>query len=178
MHHDPPDNGKLVELSRAVAQLGSALDWGSRGRKFKSCQPDVSKPWNYAEVAGSRAFSFSAVALWLCTLCALALGTSAENRKIRQTCDMSDPFYASQMRAAHETRNDYAIRSAATSARETSESLEEVIVALNASLEVARNAKADADRAQRLSTGIAIASLAVAIASMAVAILAVFVVAP
>ena len=29
-------------LSRAVAQLGSALDWGSRGRRFKSCQPDKS----------------------------------------------------------------------------------------------------------------------------------------
>ena len=27
---------------RAVAQLGSALDWGSRGRRFKSCQPDRS----------------------------------------------------------------------------------------------------------------------------------------
>jgi hypothetical protein len=25
---------------RAVAQLGSALDWGSRGREFKSRQPD------------------------------------------------------------------------------------------------------------------------------------------
>ena len=25
---------------RAVAQLGSALDWGSSGRRFKSCQPD------------------------------------------------------------------------------------------------------------------------------------------
>src|SRR5215213_11801838 len=25
---------------RAVAQFGSALDWGSRGRRFKSCQPD------------------------------------------------------------------------------------------------------------------------------------------
>ena len=29
---------------RAVAQLGSALDWGSRGRRFKSCQPDVFVP--------------------------------------------------------------------------------------------------------------------------------------
>ena len=29
---------------RAVAQLGSALDWGSRGRRFKSCQPDRSGP--------------------------------------------------------------------------------------------------------------------------------------
>ena len=25
---------------RDVAQFGSALDWGSRGRRFKSCQPD------------------------------------------------------------------------------------------------------------------------------------------
>ena len=30
---------------RAVAQLGSALDWGSRGRRFKSCQPDWLKTW-------------------------------------------------------------------------------------------------------------------------------------
>ena len=29
---------------RAVAQLGSALDWGSRGRRFKSCQPDHENP--------------------------------------------------------------------------------------------------------------------------------------
>ena len=28
------------QQQRAVAQLGSALDWGSRGRRFKSCQPD------------------------------------------------------------------------------------------------------------------------------------------
>ena len=31
----------IVVGSRAVAQLGSALDWGSRGRRFKSCQPDM-----------------------------------------------------------------------------------------------------------------------------------------
>ena len=29
---------------RAVAQLGSALDWGSRGRRFKSGQPDPTNP--------------------------------------------------------------------------------------------------------------------------------------
>jgi hypothetical protein len=28
---------------RAVAQFGSALDWGSSGRRFKSCQPDNSE---------------------------------------------------------------------------------------------------------------------------------------
>ena len=27
-------------VRRDVAQLGSALDWGSRGRRFKSCHPD------------------------------------------------------------------------------------------------------------------------------------------
>ena len=27
-------------MPRAVAQLGSAPDWGSGGRRFKSCQPD------------------------------------------------------------------------------------------------------------------------------------------
>ena len=27
-------------MNRVVAQFGSALDWGSRGRRFKSCQPD------------------------------------------------------------------------------------------------------------------------------------------
>jgi hypothetical protein len=26
-----------------VAQFGSALDWGSSGRRFKSCQPDAEK---------------------------------------------------------------------------------------------------------------------------------------
>src|SRR5450756_176956 len=38
-----PDGGQ-----RDVAQLGSALDWGSRGRRFKSCHPD-------SERAGQRA---------------------------------------------------------------------------------------------------------------------------
>ena len=55
MVHSAPDGSRrnrrclrsLVEFvettceeQRAVAQLGSALDWGSRGRRFKSCQPD------------------------------------------------------------------------------------------------------------------------------------------
>ena len=32
----------ILAAPRAVAQLGSALDWGSSGRRFKSCQPDQS----------------------------------------------------------------------------------------------------------------------------------------
>ncbi len=47
----------IVVGSRAVAQLGSALDWGSRGRRFKSCQPDMGKdpgdqPWVLSYVGG------------------------------------------------------------------------------------------------------------------------------
>lgn len=29
-----------IYLDRSVAQSGSALDWGSRGRRFKSCRSD------------------------------------------------------------------------------------------------------------------------------------------
>ena len=32
--------GNERDLIRGVAQLGSALDWGSRGRGFKSPHPD------------------------------------------------------------------------------------------------------------------------------------------
>jgi hypothetical protein len=32
----------VPRTQRAVAQLGSALVWGTRGRRFKSCQSDQS----------------------------------------------------------------------------------------------------------------------------------------
>src|SRR6266481_10219546 len=35
-----PRSGKQYSLQRAVAQLGSALEWGSRGPGFKSRRPD------------------------------------------------------------------------------------------------------------------------------------------
>ena len=35
-----PVVSSMLETPRAVAQLGSAPDWGSGGRRFKSCQPD------------------------------------------------------------------------------------------------------------------------------------------
>jgi hypothetical protein len=49
----------LVEHGqRAVAQLGSALDWGSRGREFKSRQPDKSMSdyhaWSEPRSSGHR----------------------------------------------------------------------------------------------------------------------------
>ena len=34
---------KWFETHPGVAQLGSALDWGSRGRRFKSCHSDHKK---------------------------------------------------------------------------------------------------------------------------------------
>ena len=44
-------------MPRAVAQLGSALDWGSRGRRFKSCQPD----WDveYVDTCGTPFWDYS-----------------------------------------------------------------------------------------------------------------------
>ena len=42
---------------RDVAQLGSALDWGSRGRRFKSCRPDVVS-------VGQRPFPIRGSGLW------------------------------------------------------------------------------------------------------------------
>ena len=39
--HDVGEFGEpLAEKTRVVAQLGSAFDWGSKGRGFKSRQPD------------------------------------------------------------------------------------------------------------------------------------------
>ena len=45
------EQAKLLKLSRAVAQLGSAPDWGSGGRRFKSCQPDTEKPRTHRHLA-------------------------------------------------------------------------------------------------------------------------------
>ena len=46
---------RYVCCIRVVAQLGSALDWGSRGRRFKSCLPD--------QIQTGRAFSGSRLIL-------------------------------------------------------------------------------------------------------------------
>ena len=53
-------------MPRAVAQLGSALDWGSRGRRFKSCQPDVKAQVRVGFSPGLHHVrgSFSVVPLW------------------------------------------------------------------------------------------------------------------
>jgi hypothetical protein len=36
----PPLLGYHLGYGRGVAQPGSALAWGARGRKFESCRPD------------------------------------------------------------------------------------------------------------------------------------------
>ncbi len=48
---------QLVNSSRAeraVAQLGSALEWGSRGRGFKSRRPDGFLHWRVERCAPSN----------------------------------------------------------------------------------------------------------------------------
>ena len=37
---------------RGVAQFGSALDWGSRGRRFKSCHSDYKNTPDTCECLG------------------------------------------------------------------------------------------------------------------------------
>ena len=39
-------------MIRVVAQFGSALDWGSRGRRFESCPPDQQKTRSAGFLAG------------------------------------------------------------------------------------------------------------------------------
>lgn len=39
----PPSEGDLKDRLLLMAQLGSARDWGSRGRRFKSCWADGEK---------------------------------------------------------------------------------------------------------------------------------------
>src|SRR5947207_15940528 len=36
-----PGSGKQYSLQRAVVQLGRTLEWGSRGRGFKSRRPEI-----------------------------------------------------------------------------------------------------------------------------------------
>ena len=40
-----------IVTERDVAQFGSALDWGSRGRRFKSCRPDQNTQTGLEQVA-------------------------------------------------------------------------------------------------------------------------------
>jgi MerR family transcriptional regulator, redox-sensitive transcriptional activator SoxR len=50
-----PAGSPGCNLHRDVAQLGSALDWGSRGRRFKSCRPDGARSplnWHKARSEG------------------------------------------------------------------------------------------------------------------------------
>jgi hypothetical protein len=54
-----------------VAQLGSALDWGSRGRRFKSCRPDTANKGGTRSSGAALAASTSGDVRVRCTRCAL-----------------------------------------------------------------------------------------------------------
>ena len=45
-------------LRRGVAQSGSALEWGSRGRRFKSSRPDQIKTRGYDKYCNPLFFAF------------------------------------------------------------------------------------------------------------------------
>ena len=74
-------------MDRDVAQLGSALDWGSRGRRFKSCHPDRTRPGISTEVPGllhvctRNAISYPSRVFWLRWALA-AIMSSAARREV------------------------------------------------------------------------------------------------
>jgi hypothetical protein len=49
----------IASEKRGVAQFGSALDWGSRGRRFKSCRSDQGKSRKVNKFRTSGVFIFA-----------------------------------------------------------------------------------------------------------------------
>ena len=58
---------KWFETYPGVAQLGSALDWGSRGRRFKSCHSDHLKTSLLIQSDVRKTSELSGVFLYPCT---------------------------------------------------------------------------------------------------------------
>ena len=78
----PPD-GNIISAPNhwcrlGMAQFGSALEWGSRGRKFESSYPDHKKASNLCRLL---AFCFSRKN-WLCVIRGMAQG----NQKAPEFC--------------------------------------------------------------------------------------------
>ena len=61
-----PGSGKQYSLQRAVAQLGSALEWGSRGRGFKSRRPDNMHVADHQPSIAAGSFIWATVAMMDC----------------------------------------------------------------------------------------------------------------
>ena len=70
---------------RAVAQHGSALDWGSRGRRFKSGQPDHQNP------CVGQGFQLIGVTLETCSVRGECAPVRAEGRSKRSAAASSRP---------------------------------------------------------------------------------------
>lgn len=87
-----------------------------------------------------------------------------------------NPYFTQKMYDAQQRNAQrYAAERTARASETTSEHIERLLVAMDEQLEIARDARASADRAQRFSKWVSIASLAVAGVSLAAAIAAVVV---
>ena len=76
----PPLAAKLTRL-RGVAQSGSALEWGSRGRRFESFRPDqLSRAFSKAHATAKRAEQGLARVFWVALLEASRPYVSAKQR--------------------------------------------------------------------------------------------------
>jgi hypothetical protein len=67
-----------------VAQFGSALDWGSSGRRFKSCQPDHSIQASWSTAAPNHRHDKTADATLLLLAALAHRGKLPNLRKIFQ----------------------------------------------------------------------------------------------
>ena len=86
-----------------MAQLGSALDWGSRGRRFKSCRPDTANKGGTRSSGAALAASTSGDARTRCLRREVrgpSAGSSADLRR-----RLSD--YLSDYRAGRPRTSNY-----------------------------------------------------------------------
>gem|GEM_PF-687052 len=93
---------KLAELvnsshsDRAVAQLGSALEWGSRGRGFKSRRPDLQNRWRFPARLKTRKTSRALLVALSIFLCAASLATDGHRKVERVRLNAAALRYATQ----------------------------------------------------------------------------------
>ena len=92
---------------RDVAQLGSALDWGSRGRRFKSCRPDLLLC--RSEVVSLRGAASSACAPVRREIRCLA-GSGVEPACVPAACRLSGSSGCGELSAAAVSRGPFAWR--------------------------------------------------------------------
>ncbi len=89
-------NALLMSIPGAWRSLASVLDWGSRGRRFESCRPDVRRPLS-ADDSGRFLLSLSRLIPGARNSCARRYNSatvhSGENNPLRHCCSIRWRIY-------------------------------------------------------------------------------------